>query len=310
MTGEAWNLFLVLLGNSAFSLSAGLAGAIRRDARVVCAGVISLFCPVVGPAIFIGNAIFQRLFRNKVLDQEGAKGAKREKFLFSPSKDEDALVPMEESLLVSSYKDRRKALLKAIRGDIDMNGALFSKALENDDPETSHYSATVILEMTARYQSSLQRASVEYDKDRTRGDVSIAYANLVYDYYTSGILSDIELKKYGYQFIHLLENLEKHSPLEMTPELFKMAVKVMLEMGELRSASHWADRGCERFPLREDMHLSRIKACYAQGDVKGVFNALDALVEANIPLSQEGMAIVRYFHANESVGDLSGREAQ
>ncbi len=296
MTAETRAVLILLCSNAEVALAYMLwALTMRRGVQALYKALIILLCPVVAPIFFAGAAIGFHLIKNRrgPMDQDEEE-AKR-KFVFAPSNEEADLVPMEESLLVSDVKDRRKAILNSIRGGVSLSGALFSKALANDDPETSHYSATVIMEMTAEYQTALQKLSMAFDRDHMDADINIAYARATHAYYASGILSEIELKKYGYVVIHLLENLRRQRQDLITPELYQMAVEVMLDQGELRSALQWSRHGCLRFARNESMHLLLMRTCYEMGDAQGLVEAVRVLSDANIPLSREGAALVGYF---------------
>ena len=291
----------LLLCNTLVALGHGLwAGLRRRDMRGLFEAVIMLLCPLVGLVFVLGSGIAFRLIGDKQADTRGDE-QKKHKFFFAPAKDEAAIVPMEELLLVANHKDRRKALLQTIGGKRAVSGALFSKALENEDAETSHYSATFVMELSAQHHTLLQRAAVDYERDRTKAEENIAYIQAAHAYDTSGLLTEIEQKKYGYLVMQLMENLRLVHPEALTPELYRMAADTMLRMGELQPALQWAAEGCQRFAENEGMYLTLMKVYYTLGDAERLFITMENLIDARIPLTREGALLVRYFQ-----GDAAG----
>ena len=62
------------------------------------------------------------------------------------------ITPMQEALVVSDVKRRRKMLLDVLKKDIRRSLGSIAIALNNPDSETSHYAASVIMDALSEFR--------------------------------------------------------------------------------------------------------------------------------------------------------------
>ncbi len=291
-------VILVLIINALIAAVYLVWGCVRRAPRRAFIGAaILLCCPVVGPVFFFGATFVYQLFlRNKQVDlSEVSFSTERKQFVHAPDEEERELVPIEESLLVATHAERRKAFLNSIRLNGDKDIALYSKALENDDPETSHYSASIVMEAIANFQATLQELGVEYEKTPGDPEVAGAYAMQVRRYLDSGVLTGVELERYHSLYAHLLDSLREKTPEALESAHYLQAVETLIAMRELPRAEAWAKAGVERFPDEEAAHLGLMRVYYETGDQQRFLQALSTLKASYIELSRQGAALVRFY---------------
>lgn len=290
-----WGLLFI---NALLTLVYGVIAAIRRaGVRALLIMLIMLLCPIVGPLTMGGSYLVQRFFLgNKQVDLEAVSFSHEKKvFVFAPDESEHELVPIEESLLVSSLTDRRKAFLDSIRLNVDKNIALYSLGLENDDSETSHYSASILMEAAAGFQDTLQALAVEYEQNPDDAELTLAYAKATLEYLQSGILAGIERRRYEELYAFLLDSLREKHPEALNADHYARMVSNLLALAELPRAESWAREGVARFPDEEATHLSLMKVYYVMGNAPALWDAVHTLENSYVAMSRTGIAAVRFF---------------
>lgn len=265
--------------------------------RTWISALIILLCPVVAPVLFgISSLVFRLFLSRREIDlKEVSFSHEKKQFIFAPEDDERELVPIEESLLVATHAERRKAFLKSIRLNVDKNVQLYSLALENDDPETSHYSASIVMESIAGYQQGLQEFSIAYEKKPDDPQLTMEYIESVRGYLASKIPSGIELKRYEELYAFLSEGMLQKHPETLSAANFSDSVSILLHMQDYPRAEKWAKEGVRRFPDDELPHLSLLKVYYTMGNSEAFLAALSVLRASYIELSRSGAALLRYF---------------
>ncbi len=302
---STWIVLLLLVVNALVALAYLLWRLLAGDGvRAWMNTAIMLICPVVGPIFFVGSLLVYRVFlEKKQIDlAQVSFSHEKKRFVFAPDEDERELVPIEESLLVATHADRRKAFLKSIRLNVDKNVTLYSLALENDDPETSHYSASIVMESAANFQAALQTFAADFDKRPDDVELTLDYAEAVRAYLLSSIPTGIELIRYQRLYAFLLGELRRKHPEELNAENYAFAVSLLLRMQEFPQAEDWAKAAVAQFPDEEASHLSLIKVYYQMGHTDAFMHAMDALSASYIELSRSGAALLRFF-AGENTTD-------
>lgn len=291
-------MFCLITVNTAVAALYAFYHVIRKGGIRTWLNVAIMFlCPVVGPLVIVGAAfVYQAFLKRKQVDMEAVSFShEKVEYIFAPDEDEKELVPIEESLLVSAHRERRKAFLKSIRLNVNKNVALYAMALENDDSETSHYSASVVMEAAAGFQETLQTISVAYEEKPEDEDVLQTYLQAVHEYLSSGILTGVERRRYQQQFVFLMGEMRRLFPESLTSERYAQAVAVLLEMGELIDAEAWAQQAMALYPDQECAYLSMIRVYYVIGNAPALLETLEKLQSTYIELSRDGDALVKFF---------------
>lgn len=259
-------------------------------------GFIMLFCPFAGLVYFAGQFIIYKLINKEKmmqLDDIGFSKARHNRIANPDMELETQAVPLEEIFLISSNNDKRKHLLSELKKDYISNYGIIIKALDNDDPETSHYAASAITNAKAGFENDLR----EFDRKYTRNmdDLKLVrmYADYVHDYLQSGILDQIEEKKYKYLLINLLTNA---SPSEefLNERDYMNIVNEAISVKEFTIAEHWAEAAHEKLG-NESTYLNLLKVYYNTNRIEQFFELLNDMKKSNIPLSHNGLSLVRFF---------------
>lgn len=260
-------------------------------------GLMMLLCPLVGTImVIVGAAMHHMIYKQRDVDLEAVSFShEKTKFIFAPDDDERELVPIEESLLVATHTERRKAFLKSIRLNVNKDLTLYSLALDNDDAETSHYSASIVMEAMATFQDRLRDLEVAYEQHPENLQLTRDYMENALAFLKSGSLSGVELMRYQQLYIRLAERLRTEHPELLMPEDYVDCTRVLLDSEYYDQAEGWAKEGLSRYPDEESSHMSLLRVYYAIGDTRGFTAALDRLKRSYIQISRDGISLIRFF---------------
>lgn len=203
------------------------------------------------------------------------------------------IAPMEEALFLNSSAEKRKLIIHALREDVDKYMDFLNKALSNEDPETSHYAASAIMEKKRKLSNSLQELAVRFEVDRKDLQTTIPYADVLKTYLNSGLLDEKSYIKYKYIYANVLQNLlEVHSSEE---QYFIDKINCELELGNFNKALEDCDKFIEHHPKSENTYLQKIKVYYYMLDHKNIQYVLAQFKQSDIKFSNDTLNTVRYW---------------
>jgi len=303
-----WALFwviLILVINTIVSVVYTIYNFIfRRRLHRASAGIVMFFCPVIGPLYYVCAYVMYKIdFRKKLVydDDVNFSKSKVENIMFPDYETEIQAVPLEEVFIVSNNEDKRRTLLDSLKKDFQKSLGTISKALDDEDIETSHYAATAIMNATSDFLVELKGLDDEYQKNKSDYEINRQYADYVLEYLTSGILDEVKYRRHAYLYIDLISNMQQNHPGSLTSKDVTSAVDILLHIKEYALAEEWALRGIALHDYNERSYLCLLKTYYETGQHRKFFKTLDDLKASDISLSQKGLEFVRFFTSSGSV---------
>ena len=304
----AWSLYItiiILVINTIVSVAYMVYNyVIRRRFHRFTAGLVMLICPIIGPLYYaLAYVVFKIDFRKKLMydDDINFSKSKVENVMFPDYENEIQAVPLEEVFIVSNNQEKRKALLNNLKKDFAKSLGTISKALDDEDVETSHYAATAIMNATSDFLVDLKGLDDEFQADKDDYEVNRTYATYVWEYLNSGILDDIKILRYGKLYVELMENLkERHRDLYSVKDVIQTA-EVLMKIKQYEKAEGVVHEGVEIFGPSEQSFISLLENYYETGQSKKFFLTLDEMKKSDISLSQKGVEFVRFFTNKGSV---------
>lgn len=298
MSGTAW-VILILLFNLIAAVLYFLYSFFIRRRRVkgFLISLMMLLCPLVG-GLFLGlsSLLYVFYFSKQANLHEISFNKERVQVITPPDEVTDLnTVPLEEALLVSDKGNMRRSLLNVLKSDFDNSLAAISAALESEDTETSHYAATVIMDVTAKFIKTTQSMQVEYDKQPDNTELASMYADYIYQFLETGILSEIEVKTYTHLYVQLVGSLYTHGRQEVKGQDYRRAVSLLMDQKESDEALMWAKRAVENLPQNLDARISLLKVYHETGQREYFLEALESLKASDIVLNKEAIDLVRFY---------------
>lgn len=265
----------------------------------LCKSIVMLLTPPFGAICFFVNFIISLFDRKSDIDYLELT-FNREKKEFAQQTDyetEKEFVPLEEALIISDVQDKRRALLNVLKADVSNNMKSLVKALDNEDSETAHYAASALMDVLQKYSKKLSGLSVKYKDDPQNADINKEYADTTYEYISSGVLGEIEVKKYAHLYVELVDNLNKNHPDMIDTEQYKNVVECLLKVGRYDEADRWATLSIERQPNIEQSYINSLNVKYKTEKWDEFKAVLDRMLQSGAQLSDKGIGIVRFWNS-------------
>ncbi len=264
----------------------------------ICKSIVMLLTPPFGVICFFVNFIISLFDRKSDIDYLELTFSK-EKKEFAKQTDYDTekeFVPLEEALIISDVQDKRRALLNVLKADVRNNMKSLVKALDNDDSETAHYAASALMDVLQQYSKKLSTLSIKYKENPEDSEVNIEYAATTFQYISSGVLGEIEVKKYAHLYIELIENLNKYHPDLIDTEQYKNMVDCLVIVGKYDDADKWANLSIERQPNMEQSYLNSLNVKYKTEQWDEFKDVMQKMIKSGVQLSEKGIGIIRFWN--------------
>lgn len=203
------------------------------------------------------------------------------------------VIPIEDALLVSEHKTRRRVLIDMLKQDAVNYLEILQSAISNEDKETSYYAVSAIMEAKRKLQLALQDFSVKFEKDPTDLLVVKTYAEVLHDYMRSGFLDERTLLKYRYIYRAVLKQwllLEPHHEWA-----YQESVDLELALGSYVDAERIAHAYMEAVPDSEKAYVTMMKVHYETRSIQRLHETLERLKNSPIKLSNEALTMVRFW---------------
>lgn len=264
----------------------------------LCKSIVMLLTPPFGVICFLINFIISLFDRKSDIDYLELTFSK-EKKEFAKQTDyetEKEFVPLEEALIISDVQDKRRALLNVLKADVRNNMKSLVKALDNEDSETAHYAASALMDVLQQYSKKLSVLAVKYKENPEDSEINVEYANTTFEYISSGVLGEIEVKKYAHLYIELIANLNKYHPDLIDTEQYKNIVDCLVIVGKYDEADQWANLSIERQPNMEQSYLNSLNVKYKTEQWDEFKDVMQKMIKSGVQLSEKGIGIIRFWN--------------
>ena len=254
--------------------------------------------PVVGGLFLLGTYLFEKVFSEKQalsyadISFDATRHKKKMKSNFIEEVD---ILPLEEAFAVSNKSDRRRALLTTLKRDFKKNISTVQLALDNEDSETSHYAASVILTTTTDYLNLLYKYKEEFDNAGREPGPARNYLDCLVEFINSNILNSVDRKKYTRILIDVMEWLFVNFIDEVTEDDFVLAIELLTGDSSFEEAAKWSRRGVRQFPESDAVYYSTMKMNYTFGNNEGFRQILKQVMNSSINVSNQTLETIRFF---------------
>lgn len=294
-------IMAILLTNTViglFYLIASLLAKKAESVKVLLHFLVIVLCPIIGPILIAVGYLSEKFLKPREVDLSEMSFS-HEKLSTEIAPDEETemlLTPLQDMFLVGSNQDKRRAMLYALKQDMERYLSGISQGIADEDSETSHYAATSLMKYTSDFTANIQRLAVLYEQDPADEETNRVYADIVYQYLNSNpLMPEMDLKKYRYLYWNLMENRKRHNPEGLLLADYGKMMKISLLLENPGSAEEWVEAGGERFPKEEQSYLNALEFYIRTGRREDFHACMEALKKSDIPLSPEGLSLIRFF---------------
>lgn len=254
--------------------------------------VVGWMLPVFWPKRFVGEG--EEEFEDFITRQAEEHKVKRIGIYQQVERQQELdVIPIEDALLVSENKTRRRVLIDILKQDAVHNLEILQSAISNEDKETSYYAVSAIMEAKRKLQLALQDLSVKFEADPTDLLVVKTYAEVLYAYMRSGFLDERTLLKYRYTYRSVLKQWLELDPLQEWA--YQESVNLELTLGSYVDAEQIARAYVHAVPDSEKAYMSMMKIHYETRSIHRLQETLERLKKSPIKLSNEALMLVRFW---------------
>lgn len=206
-------------------------------------------------------------------------------------------IPMEEALFINDHRHRRSMMLTLLKDNPRKHLDVLMAARFDEDPETAHYATATLMKIQQQMQSELQKYRALIERGQADAKAWSSYLTLQDEYCSSGLLEGHLVKR---ERLALLSALNKCLARMATPELFSMAVRNHLALGQTRHAREASREMYRRWPYDERSWIEMMRVCVQSRDRSGMDTLLGQARRAPVDWTREGRQTLKYWMKRSS----------
>ena len=170
---------------------------------------------------------------------------------------------------------------------------VLKEALENEDPETSHYASTVIMQLRQKIQEAVILREKLYEDHPDVPEYAYDLEEELYRVIDSDVYEKENIRKY-YLLYEKVSNqlLQQEHPKEIC---FFHRLHVNFRQGNFTQMKELSIHYLKLYPSSEDAVLSMIELCILTKDGALLGKLMDALPRIPASLTQKTMQYIRFF---------------
>ena len=211
-------------------------------------------------------------------------------------KEELDLVSVEESVHISAIQEKRNLVRNILKRDIEKYSRSIRVALKDHDSETAHYAASAIMEVYRKMALGVQRIESVYEEDRDDAEVAVVYLQALWDYISSGILSERDREQSIQKYLEAVQVIRSKYPELLTQKEYIRMSGFYSETGNLKEAEEWARDALRKYET-EDAYLNMLKVAYGMHSKEMFDTVLADLRNSKVILSDKSVDQLRYWIA-------------
>lgn len=293
-------IFIVLvIVNSIIGLTCYIILALKKErTKGLLLFLIILLCPIIGAAFFFISWLLQKMVFKKTIDASELSFRKdRIETMTGPDYEKEMnVISVEESLLVSDVDNRRRVILDVLKEDYEKSLTVITEALESDDPETSHYVASIITDVKSNFKITVQKMKENMEKYPEDSEFICLLIDYIHNFLEKRVLSEIEEITYIEMYIQLMDRLYTKHKDNISSKMYGNMIKHMLKIKKSQDAIIWADRVLEEYPLELEAYKSNLKLYFEIGEKAKFFDLLAQLKNSEVNFDNECLEWVRFYH--------------
>ena len=251
-----------------------------------------LLVPLWGPLCVLllhtSNRLTGECSREQMLEKLRINEEIHKSILVADDEGKEAVVPLEEALLVNSPAQKRKLILSVLTDDPVQYYDLLEQARLNDDSEVVHYAATAMAQISKQADAALQRHAARFAADPKDPAVLAEYAAALEASLALGLAQGRAAELQRRQLERLLKLQLADSPREEGYSLGCRLAEVQLQLQEYKAAEQTLEELVRRWPVRETPWLLRLRSAAARKSGAEVRSILQEMERTQVYLSAAG----------------------
>lgn len=262
-----------------------------------------LLVPVWGPLCVLllhtSNQLTDGQLRERTLEKLRINEESHKSILAVDSGEENAVVPLEEALLVNSPAQKRKLILSVLTDDPAGYFELLQQARMDNDSEVVHYASTALSQITKEADLKLQKQEQRYAAAPDDAAVLEEYCDYLESYLQDGFVQGKAAEIQYRQLERLLKKRLAGLGGRRSCALECRLADIQLTLAEYDCAKETLDEITARWPQRETPWLLLLRLAASLHDGAAVQKTLRQIEEKEVYLSAKGREAVRFWQGKQ-----------
>lgn len=299
-------LVIILIVNMIIALLYLLWGLLRvrpkgkdrgHRAKYVMLSIVILLCPLIGVCFLSFSHLLYLIFSKKEVDMKDISFSRKQaKTYVEADVERDInMAPMQEVLLISDIRRRRKMLLDVAKRDIRKSLGTIAIALENSDSETSHYAASLVMDALSEFRGTVQNMLVKVKQDPADYELGVLLFKYIYEVLKQDIFSVEEKRSYTYTLEEVASTVFRYNENALEGTEYRQITEALVEVEDYPLAERWAQRAMKYRGYQLDSYIGCLKLYYTYGDRDAFLRCIKQLQDSGIVVNKEVMDLIRIF---------------
>ncbi len=258
---------------------------------------VMLVCPLVAPLFLALSHFLYIFFSKRNVDMDDISFSRERVKTYTPADIERDIniSPMQEVLVISDVRRRRKMLLDVLKKDIRHSLGSIAIALDNPDSETSHYAASVIMDVLSEFRGNVQNMYAKFKDDPEDFELGSLLLSYIDEVLRQNILNGDEKRSYTYMGDEIADMLFRYHPDMMEGPQYRHLIEDLVEIGEFSVAEKWSRRALKYRDYQLDTYIGCMKYYFAYNDRDAFLRCMEQLKKSGIVVNRETMELIRLF---------------
>lgn len=258
---------------------------------------VMLVCPLVAPLFLALSHFLYIFFSKRNVDMDDISFSRERVKTYTPADIERDIniSPMQEVLVISDVRRRRKMLLDVLKKDIRHSLGSIAIALDNPDSETSHYAASVIMDVLSEFRGNVQNMYARFKDDPEDFELGSLLLSYIDEVLRQNILNGDEKRSYTYMEDEIADMLFRYHPDMMEGLQYRHLIEDLVEIGEFSVAEKWSRRALKYRDYQLDTYIGCMKYYFAYNDRDAFLRCMEQLKKSGIVVNRETMELIRLF---------------
>lgn len=220
----------------------------------------------------------------------------RENLILPPNQEAEMnYVSIHDAIAVSDTASLRQLLLDTMLSNAKRKVSSIAIAMNSNDTESSHYAATMIMDLLSELRSVSQDMIENMKKLPEDVEMNLLTFDFIYEFLSLKIMSDVEQESYIYTLNDVAENLFTYNLWYMTATHYLQVTDMFLSIKDYAMAEKWCQRAEKYRPNMLDTYKAKLHLYFEQHNYNEFFECLDSLRNSDISVDKETIDLIRIY---------------
>ncbi len=209
------------------------------------------------------------------------------------------IVPMAEVLNISEVRYRRQMVLDVLKTDARRAMSAIALAMNNEDSETSHYAASVLMDALSEFRGNLQNMLKNFHENPQDAQLGILILNYLKEILQKNVFTGGEKKSFIYMADGVGETLFQEAKDALDGLHYSELTGLLMEVEDYQNAEKWGSRALKYRPNCVESYICNLKLYFKTENREAFFDCMERLKASDLVIGKEVMEYIRLFQQEE-----------